>query len=490
LDRQIVWPGAIPLETDILSTNRNAMIGLGHLAQAILGSGPAGYGLACTPTNPASLSVQIGPGSFYSLQPVDATAYSSLPANTADLVMKQGVVLASKPPILTFTPPQTPGTAIVYLVEAAFSETDSAPVTLPFFNSANPSQPLTGPNNSGGASYTVRQGGVAFQVKAGVPAAIGAATAPVVDAGYTPLHLVTVAYGQTAITQSSISSAPQTPLLQGFAGVYSPSFQGAPSAPTPSAFDSSQKLATTAFVQRALGNYQGCLNINASSNLTIAQLGAYISTWGAQGPLTLTLPQASSVPNGGASYFIANQCGYAVTVASASNMALQTSTGGAISLAPGAGLVVISDGQSWICFPQGGWAPSPGANDNTQKVASTAWIWTNIQSLVASCIQGVANGAGFSINLGAAGYLKLPSWLGGWMIQWNGFSTSSSGMLAINWPIAFPSACVVAGAWDLGANCNAVACTAPTRTGCQLVTRIGGGAIYAATSGCYIAIGY
>jgi hypothetical protein len=45
MDRNIVYPGSIPLDTDLLSVNRNTMIGLGFLARAILGQIqlPTGY---------------------------------------------------------------------------------------------------------------------------------------------------------------------------------------------------------------------------------------------------------------------------------------------------------------------------------------------------------------------------------------------------------------------------------------------------------------
>lgn len=60
MDRQIVYPGQIPLETDLLNTNKFAMTGLAKLASAILGEKTCLYGLACKPTAPASMSVQVG----------------------------------------------------------------------------------------------------------------------------------------------------------------------------------------------------------------------------------------------------------------------------------------------------------------------------------------------------------------------------------------------------------------------------------------------
>ena len=44
MDRNLVYPGSIPLDTDLLSINRNAMIALGYLAQAVLGAGPTWMG--------------------------------------------------------------------------------------------------------------------------------------------------------------------------------------------------------------------------------------------------------------------------------------------------------------------------------------------------------------------------------------------------------------------------------------------------------------
>ena len=89
MDRQIVWPGAIPLETDILNTNRNMMVALGRLAMDVLGTGTLVAGLACAPTSVPGMAVNIGPGAIYSLQNIDNTAYSSLAADTTDQVVAQ-----------------------------------------------------------------------------------------------------------------------------------------------------------------------------------------------------------------------------------------------------------------------------------------------------------------------------------------------------------------------------------------------------------------
>ncbi len=66
MDRQIVYPGAIPLETDLLNTNKFAMTGLAKLASAFLGESTWLCGLVCKPSAPASMTVQVGEGQIYS----------------------------------------------------------------------------------------------------------------------------------------------------------------------------------------------------------------------------------------------------------------------------------------------------------------------------------------------------------------------------------------------------------------------------------------
>jgi hypothetical protein len=211
MDRNIVYPGSIPLDTDILYPNRNAMIGIAALTAATLGSNIVADGLACTPTTPASLAVNIGPGSITQLTSVDASAYGSLAADTSDMIVKTGINLQSSG--LAFAPPGSSGQSINYLIEAAFAESDTDAVVLPYVNAANPTQPYSGPGNSGTAQNTQRIQRVQFQVKPGVAAATGTQTTPAVDSGWVGLYVVTLNYGQSAVSAGNITQAAGAPFL-------------------------------------------------------------------------------------------------------------------------------------------------------------------------------------------------------------------------------------------------------------------------------------
>ena len=211
MDRNIVYPGSIPLDTDLLSINRNAMVGLGYLAQAIFGQNTIADGLLCGPTFPASLAVTVGPGSLTQLTTIDTLAYGSLPADTTDPVLKTGINVSST--IFTLLTPTTSGQSTNYLIEASFLESDVNAVVLPYYNAANPAQSFSGPGNSGVAQNTQRIQRVQLQLKAGVPALTGQQQTPPVDAGWVGLYTIGVSYGQTEILSSNIAPSPTAPFL-------------------------------------------------------------------------------------------------------------------------------------------------------------------------------------------------------------------------------------------------------------------------------------
>jgi len=62
---------------------------------------------------------------------------------------------------------------------------------------------------------------------------------------------------------------------------------------------------------------------------------------------------------------------------------------------------------------------------------------------------------GFAVSLSANGYIKLPGWLGGIVIQWGNSATTSSGV-SVTFPLAFPGACLSASCIALNASGSGV----------------------------------
>lgn len=204
----MVYPGQVPLETDLLNTNKFAMLGLAKLAAALLGAGPLLYNLPCTPGT--GLHVIVGAGQIYAMAAADASAYSSLAADSHQ-ILKQGLLL--DPVTLACPAPATAGQSINYLVQVGFQEADTGTATLQFFNSANPLQPYSGPNGTGSASTTVRSAQCVVSIKAGAAATTGLQVTPATDSGFIAAYVVTVANGAVSIASGNIAVAANAPFL-------------------------------------------------------------------------------------------------------------------------------------------------------------------------------------------------------------------------------------------------------------------------------------
>jgi hypothetical protein len=399
MDRQIIYPGAIPLETDLLNTNKYAMIGLSKLAAGILGVSTFLNGLACTPTGPASLQVNVAPGEIYSLQNVDGTAYSSIAADTTHAILKQGISLDQL--TLSCPAPGTAGQSVNYLIQVAYQDTDSGSTVLPYYNASNPSQAYSGPANSGTAQNTVRKGVCAVSAKAGVAATTGSQTTPAPDAGYIGAFVVTVANGQTQILAGNIST-----------------YAGAPFLPS---------------AGLVVGGLQGnACNISAAGGTSDAITGAYF-------------PGITALTNGMTLYVRAGSANATTTptfTPASGTIAAKTIVKGA-----GAALAAgdIAGGGHWIELQYDAtldkWVllnPATGitgtafaSNAEAQALALTNKAIS--PSTLAAALQGTNQ------SLATSGYQKLP---GGMIIQW-GVSPNSSSSAAVTatFPIAFPTAC-------------------------------------------------
>ncbi|MEX3628328.1 MAG: hypothetical protein VB138_01480 [Burkholderia sp.] len=347
MDRQIVYPGAIPLETDLLNTNKNAMIGLAKLAAAIMGTGTMLNGLACTPDSPASLNVKVAAGEIYSLQNIDGTAYSSLAADTAHSILKQGIMLDSV--LLSCPAPATNGYSINYLVQVAYQDTDANAVVLPYYNASNPSQAYSGPNNAGTTNYTTRKGVCAVSVKAGVAATTGTQTTPAPDAGYTGIYSVTVAYGQTQITAGNINAVSGAPFINSTLLGLSPAFSVSPTVPTPTQFDNSQKAINAAFLKAAGMQASNFIVLGGNTTLTAAHVGATIAT-NYPSAQTWTLPLANSVSAGSRIEFACFGTGLVTIQRAGSDGIVSWSAAGSSSLSIGNGDVLTLASNGWTAW--------------------------------------------------------------------------------------------------------------------------------------------
>lgn len=131
------------------------------------------------------------------------------------------------------------------------------------------------------------------------------------------------------------------------ANINSPSLSGNPTAPTPNIFDNDTSIATTQFVQRALGNFAG--NVGYSANGVIpAENAGLRGVWTPLSSGALTLPPVSSVPNGASFYVAAG--GAAVTISpngadqifGTNNVSL-----GSLSLSQGEDVTITRGGSGW-----------------------------------------------------------------------------------------------------------------------------------------------
>ncbi len=209
-DRSIVYTGAIPLDTDLLRAERFSVEGLGILARSVFGTSTFVEGLTVGPNSPAALSVVVQPGSVLQALALDPTAYGTLSADN-HVVMQQAILRDAV--TLPITPPTTAGQSRVYLVQAGVSVVDTDPTVLPYYNAADPTVALSGPNNSGTPQNTTRAVKVSISLKAGNAAATGSAVAPVVDAGFIALATVTVANGASSITGTNIAALATVPRI-------------------------------------------------------------------------------------------------------------------------------------------------------------------------------------------------------------------------------------------------------------------------------------
>ena len=433
MNRQIVYPGAIPLETDLLNTNKYSMLGLAKLASSLMGGNTYVHGLACTPSSPPSMVVNVAAGQIYSLQNIDGTAYSSLPADTTHSILKQGYVLDAQQ--FTLTAPSTSGYSINYLIQATYADVDGGSTVLPYYNAANPSVAWSGPNNSGTAQYTIRQGVCTVSLKAGVAATTGTQVTPSPDSGCIGLYVITVAQGATTVTSANIATYANAPFLpQGgiVDGIQRSTMTYAADIGVANAYVVNINPGILTLSDGMVVNFKAANANTASSTLNVCALGAF--------PVLNKFGQS----------LIAGE------IASGSHVTLKWSAS--------ASSWFILD--STISVPT---APTAVAGTNTTQIATTAFIQAAITALSLGTASQRNVGTGTNqipdMNSFTSGtnWMKFPS---GKIIQWGYTPSSNSAAVIVNFPIPFPSQCY--GVTGAGTDASAA-----NIAGCQIIDKAG-----------------
>ncbi|MQG94499.1 phage tail protein [Pseudomonas sp. MN1F] len=176
--------------------------------------------------------------------------------------------------------------------------------------------------------------------------------------------------------------------------------------PTLAQFDSSRQLATTEFVQRALGSFSGSTSIAASRALTAADIGKRIEL--ANG-VTVTLPDTSTVPQGATVLISAGPTATTarVTVAASDQLAMNNlSMAVPYTLAAGGDFLAIRESNVWRCH----FGTEP-----------------------------LRNSPLFAASFSVSGYSKMPN---GDVEMWGMTGGSAPGAITpVTFPMAFPNAC-------------------------------------------------
>lgn len=458
MNRQIVYPGAIPLETDLLNTNKYSMLGLAKLASSLMGGNTYVHGLACTPSSQASMVVNVAAGQIYSLQNIDGTAYSSLPADTTHSILKQGYVLDAQQ--FTLTAPSTSGYSINYLIQATYADVDGGSTVLPYYNAANPSVAWSGPNNSGTSQYTVRQGVCTVSLKAGVAATTGTQVTPSPDSGCIGLYVITVAQGATTVTAGNIATYANAPFLpQGgiVDGIQRSTMTYAADTGVANAYVVNINPGILTLSDGMVVNFKATNANTTSSTLNVCSLGAF--------PVLNKFGQT----------LIAGE------IASGSHVTVKWSASASSWL--------ILD--STIAVPT---APTAATATNNTQIASTAFVQAVITALALGTASQRNVGTGTNqvpdmsfFTLGLSGAFRLPT---GHIIQ-TGSGTTASGGFTQAYPYPFPGACLalIGTVYGTLGQRAFVTANSSNRTAANLnVVDINGNGLTASVG--YIAIGY
>lgn len=221
-----------------------------------------------------------------------------------------------------------------------------------------------------------------------------------------------------------------------YAPINSPNLTGTPTAPTATAGTNTKQIATTEFVQRALGSYAGAINISAGGTIRQEDVGKVTIFSSPAAGQTIYLPSLVGLPVG-ATILIH---GYGTLD---------------YTIGPQGGQDILARGTVLTSLPM------KGADSAVlYKESNIRWV------LIGGTVQEAYSPRQASF-LASSGYQKLPS---GLIIQWGVTNSASAGQaVSAKFAIAFPTACLQAtmSAGTAGANVyvDGVTFTATTISG-------------------------
>ncbi len=206
--------------------------------------------------------------------------------------------------------------------------------------------------------------------------------------------------------------------LELYAPLESPIFTDNPQAPTAAQFDNDTSLATTAFVQRALGNWAGFSIVSASSSLNAASCGKVIQLNDVT--MTVTLPSTEDLPDGAAIYLFLVGTGNKRTIAPAVGDTITAwgSTPLALVFNRPGDLLFVKRANEWRIVG-GSHSPEAISGSEIQTVPATGTViemtdippWVNEVEITFNGVRTTGS-AGVIIQIGDSGGYETTGYLG------------------------------------------------------------------------------
>ena len=144
-------------------------------------------------------------------------------------------------------------------------------------------------------------------------------------------------------------------MLDIYAKLSSPAFTDTPTAPTAALETNTIQLATTAFAYNLKGNFKTVVSINATSTLSVTDMGKVIENVATAPNINLILPNVSTVPSGSV-VGLYNVSTYSMTISTQAGQIINNGTQHAATIAipSGGSCILYTDQTSWTMIALGG----------------------------------------------------------------------------------------------------------------------------------------